>query len=279
MGKKSKILLGCLMIVIALLFLFPVIWIVSTSFKTETEVLRGGMSLIPQTPTLESFRDSLLNPATAKQMPILRWVLNSVIVAVAYTGINLLVSSMSAFAFARLEFKGRNVLFMLLLTTMMVPPIVTMVPLYKMMVEFKWVNTLLAMIFPGTANALAMFLIRQFMEGIPKDLDEAARIDGAGLFKIYSRVIMPICKPAVIVSGLFVMLGNWNDFLWPSIVTNSVDMRTLPAGLRVLQAANQTSYVKLAVAAVVSAVPIFIIYLFAQKYFIKGISMSGGVKG
>ena len=267
------------MIVIALLFLFPVIWIVSTSFKTETEVLRGGMSLIPQTPTLESFRDSLLNPATAKQMPILRWVLNSVIVAVAYTGINLLVSSMSAFAFARLEFKGRNVLFMLLLTTMMVPPIVTMVPLYKMMVEFKWVNTLLAMIFPGTANALAMFLIRQFMEGIPKDLDEAARIDGAGLFKIYSRVIMPICKPAVIVSGLFVMLGNWNDFLWPSIVTNSVDMRTLPAGLRVLQAANQTSYVKLAVAAVVSAVPIFIIYLFAQKYFIKGISMSGGVKG
>lgn len=279
MGKKSKVFLGCLMIVIALLFLFPVIWIVSTSFKTETEVLRGGMSLIPQIPTLESFRDSLFNPAVAKQMPILRWVLNSVIVAVAYTGINLLVSSMSAFAFARLEFKGRNVLFMLLLTTMMVPPIVTMVPLYKMMVEFKWVNTLLAMIFPGTANALAMFLIRQFMEGIPKDLDEAARIDGAGLFKIYSRVIMPICKPAVIVSGLFVMLGNWNDFLWPSIVTNSVDMRTLPAGLRVLQAANQTSYVKLAVAAVVSAVPIFIIYLFAQKYFIKGISMSGGVKG
>ena len=279
MRKIYNLLLKAIVIVIAILFVFPIAWIISTSFKGETEILRGGLALIPANPTLDTYKDSLFNPAFAKQMPILRWLFNSVIVALSFTAINLWVSSMSAFAFARLKFKGRTMFFMVFMITMMVPSIVTMVPLYRMMVKFKWIDNYLSMILPGTANAMSVFLIRQFMLGIPRELDEAARIDGAGLLSIYGRIIMPICKPAVIVSGLFAMLGNWNDFLWPSIVTNSVNMRTLPAGLRVLQAANQTSYGKLAVAAVISAVPIFIIYLFAQKYFIKGISMSGGVKG
>lgn len=266
------------LLVLALISIFPVLWILSTSFKSETEILRGGFALIPKAATFDQYRSALFDQAFASQLPILRWLFNSIFVAVCYTAITITVCSLSAFAFARLHFRGKHGIFMLLLTTMMIPSIVTMVPLYKMMVTFKWIDNYLSLILPGTANALAIFLLQQFMLGIPQDLDEAATIDGAGLFTIYWRIILPISKPALIVSALFVMMNNWNDFLWPSIVTNSPKMRTLPAGLRILQAAHQTDYGKLAVAAVISALPVFCIYLFAQKYFIKGISISGSVK-
>jgi len=282
MIKKSSIsqfILVLVLTVIAAAWIFPLLWILATSFKSEGEIISGVSLLWPHNPTLDTYDSALFDRNFADQMPVLRWFANSMLVASAYTLVMLFVSSMAAFAYARLEFRGRKVLFYLLLATMMVPQAVTLVPLYKMMVVFGWVNTYWALILPGVANVFAVFLLRQFMLGIPKDYDEAARIDGAGTFSIYFRIIMPLVRPALIVAGLFVFLMNWNDFLWPTIITNDVAMRTLPAGLRLLQGFLLTQYGKLAVASVISAVPVLIIFLFARQFFTKGLALSAGVKG
>jgi len=282
MIKKNNISQFILVLVLAVIvaaWVFPLLWILATSFKSEGEIISGSSTLWPQNPTLVTYDSALFDPNFASQMPVLRWFANSLFVATAYTLVMLFVSSMAAFAYARLEFRGRKPLFYLLLATMMVPQAVTLVPLYKMMVIFGWVNTYWALILPGVANVFAVFLLRQFMLGIPKDYDEAARIDGAGVFAIYFRIILPLVRPALIVAGLFVFLMNWNDFLWPTIVTNDVNMRTLPAGLRLLQGFLTTQYGKLAVASVISAVPVFIIFLFARQFFTKGLALSAGVKG
>lgn len=262
-----------------IVFAFPLLWILATSFRSETEILTGGFSLIPKNFTLDTYKMALLDSSFAKQMPIVRWFFNSVLIAAVHTFLMLAFSSLSAFSFARLSFKGKNVLFLSLMTTLMIPQAVTLVPLYKIMVLFRWTDRYMAMIFPGLSSVFALFLMKQFMMGVPTAYDEAAKMDGANLLTIYFKIILPLIKPSVVVCGLFVMLGSWNDFLWPSIVTNDIHMRTLPAGLGILQSANVTSYGKLAVAAVVSAVPVFAIYLMAQKYFSKGLSLSGGVKG
>lgn len=277
-GSRQIVLFFALLLAAAIC-LFPLLWILSTSFKSEGEIITGGFRLLPRHFTLETYCTALFDSQFASQMPILRWFFNSLFIAAAFTFLMLAVSSLAAFAYARLEFKGRKVLFYILLSTMMVPQIVTLVPLYRIMVALRWIDTYWSMIFPGVGSVFAVFLMRQFMLGIPKDFDEAAKIDGAGLFTIYYRVILPLIRPSLVVSGLFVFLSNWNDFLWPTVVTNKISMRTLPAGLRILQGFLTTQYGKVAVAAVVSAVPVFLIYLFAQRYFVKGLSLSAGVKG
>jgi len=265
--------------VLAILTIFPLLWILSTSFKSESEIITGGFHLLPKKFSLETYNSILFDNTFASQVPIFRWFFNSVFVAILHTIIMLIISSMAAYAYARLEFKGRKTLFYILLSTMMIPQSIIIAPLYSIMVNLKWINTYMALIFPGLSNVLAVFLIRQFMLGIPHEYDEAAKIDGAGLFSIFINVIFPLIKPSLVVTGLFVFLTNWNDFLWPTIVTNSVNMRTLPAGLRVMQGFLTTQYGKISVVSVISAAPVFIIYLFAQKYFRKGLSLSSGVKG
>jgi len=282
MIKKETVLQLALVVALALitvLWVFPLLWILSTSLKSEGEIIQGGLNLVPRDATLATYQAALFDSAFADQMPVLRWFMNSLIIAVAHTAVMLLVSSMAAFAYARLEFTGRTVLFYLQLSTMLVPQVVTLVPLYRMMVVLGWVNSYWAMILPGVGSVFAVFLLRQFMMSIPKDYDEAARIDGAGVFSIYFRIILPLVRPALIVTGLFVFLANWNDFLWPTIITSDVSMRTLPAGLRILQGFLTTQYGKIAVASVVSALPVFIIFLFARRYFTKGLSLSAGIKG
>ena len=265
--------------VLAIITILPLLWILSTSFKSESEIITGGFHLFPENFTLDTYKSILFDQAYASQVPVFRWFLNSLLVSAIHTGLMLLISAMSAFAYARLEFKGKKVLFYVLLSTMMVPQSVIIAPLYNVMVSLNWVNTYMAMIFPGLSSVFAIFLMRQFMLGIPKEYDEAAKIDGAGNFQIFVKVIMPLMKPSLVVTGLFVFLNNWNDFLWPTIITSSVEMRTLPAGLRVMQGFLTTQYGKIAAASVISALPVFVIYLFAQKYFQKGLSLSSGVKG
>lgn len=266
-------------IILAIIFVLPLFWILSTSFKNESEIITGGFNLFPSKITFKTYQEILFNNVYSEQVPVLRWFFNSLFVSCIHTILMLVISASSAYAYARLEFKGKNILFYLLLSTMMIPQIVIIAPLYKLMIWFNWVNSYQALIFPGLSNVVSVFLLRQFMLGIPNEYDESAKIDGADEFKIFLNIILPLIKPALFVSGLFVFLASWNDFLWPTIVTSSISMRTLPAGLRVVQGYLTTQYGKIAVVSVISALPVFIIYLFVQKYFAKGLYLSSGVKG
>jgi multiple sugar transport system permease protein len=274
--NRKEIIIFSVMTVIALAWIVPIFWILFTSLKSEAEAITGGFSLLPKEINFDAYKEVLF---LSTQAPVLRWFLNSLIIAITHTALVLTISSLAGFAYARLEFKGRDKIFYLLLSTMMVPPVVNLIPLYKITSIFGWVDTYWAMIFPAAGGVYGVFLLRQFMLGISSDYDNAARIDGASNFYIFIKIIIPMIKPALIVLALFTFMGNWNDFLWPTIVTNDVRMRTLPAGMRILQGVYDIEYAKLMAATVVSATPVFIIYLFVQKYFIKGISLSSGIKG
>ena len=234
-AQSRQILLFVFTAALAVIAILPLLWILSTSFKSESEIITGGFHLLPKKFTLDTYNSILFDKTYASQVPVFRWFLNSLLVSSIHTVLMLLISSMSAYAYARMEFKGKKIMFYVLLSTMMVPQSVIIAPLYNIMVKLGWVNTYMSMIFPGLSSVFAVFLMRQFMLGIPKEYDEAANIDGAGRFQIFIKVILPLMKPSMVVTGLFVFLNNWNDFLWPTIITSSVNMRTLPAGLRVMQ--------------------------------------------
>ena len=271
-GKRSRMIAFVILSVVAVSWSFPLIWIVLTSFKSEMEIITQH-TILPARWTLDSYRDVFTNPIYATQMPILRWVGNSLFIAGTHTVLMLIVSSLSAYAYSRLEFKGRDFLFILQLSTLMIPAVIKIIPQYRIMIRLHWVDTPWAMIFPGLGTAGTLFLLRQFMMGIPHELDEAAMLDGASKFRIFFDIILPQCVPSLIVSGMFVFLANWNDFMWPVVITNSIEHRTLTSGLKVLQTSMFNQYAKLAVAAVVSALPMVILYFVAQRYFVRGLTV------
>jgi multiple sugar transport system permease protein len=271
--RFGRVVLWLTLTALSLLWVAPIFWIVFTSFKTESEVVTSS-NVFPMVWTLSSYQDVLSSSTYASQMPVFRWLTNSLFIAATHTLLLLIVSSLSAYAYSRLNFKGKDILFVLQLSTLMIPAVIKIVALYRLMVVFSWVDTPWAMIVPDLGGVGVLFLLRQFMLGIPKELDEAATLDGAGKLRIFFNIILPQCKPPMIVSALFVFLANWNDFMWPVIVTNSIAQRTLPAGLKVLQSSMYNQYAKLAVVAIISALPIFLLYLVAQRYFMKGIALS-----
>ncbi len=211
--------------------------------------------------------------------PLLRWFLNSLVISVSHTLLVLTVVSLSAFAYSRLEFKGKKMLFSFLMGTMMFPAVVNLIPLYKIIDTLDWVNSPLAMIVPGAASVFNIFLVRQFMSNIPIEFDEAARIDGANDFQIFSKIILPLIKPVLLVVSLFAFTGSWNDFLWPSIVFSDIEKMPITPGLQLLQGMYQSQPTLLMAGAFVAIVPTFVLYLFAQKYFLESMSLSSGVKG
>jgi multiple sugar transport system permease protein len=270
--SKSKISVSTFIILLAIIWLVPFLWIASTAFKPENEVIDAVVYWIPKTFTLQNFRDIFSDTQNA---PILRWVFNSLFIAVVHTALVLFIDSLAAYAYARLEFKGKEAIFWILMSTMMIPTIINFIPNYVIVDRLSWVDTPIAMIVPGLAGVFGIFLLRQFFEGIPRELDESAKIDGAGVFKIYWKIIIPLSKPALVALALFTFMGNWNDFLWPLIVTNDAAQRTLPAGLSIFQGAYVALYGKLMAGALISAVPPLILFLVGQKYFVQGIAMSG----
>ncbi|MBS4179519.1 carbohydrate ABC transporter permease [Lederbergia citrea] len=260
---------------VGVLWIAPLIWILSTSLKPESAAISWPIRWIPETPTLKNYIDVISNTSEA---PILKWFVNSLFIAVSHTVLVLFIASLAAYAYSRLEFKGRDKIFWSLMATMMIPPIMNLIPAYSIVNFLGWIDTPWAMIIPGLGGVFGIFLLRQFFLGIPKELEEAAIIDGATLFQIYWKIILPLSKPALVVLALFTFMGNWNDFLWPLIVTNSIEMRTLPVGLSILQGTYNIQYAKMMAATFISAVPVLILFLLAQRFFVKGISLSG-VKG
>jgi multiple sugar transport system permease protein len=263
------------LVIVAVVWITPLLWIISTSLKPESQAISHPIRWIPETLTLGNYEAVISNTSEA---PILQWFWNSFFIATTHTILILLLNSLAAYAYARLKFKGRDFLFWSLMITMMIPPVINLIPVYSIVDYLGWVDTPWAMIIPGLGGVFGIFLLRQFFLGIPEELEEAARIDGATTFQIFWKIILPLAKPALVVVGLFTFMGNWNDFLWPLIVTNSVEARTLPVGLSILQGTYNIQYAKMMAATVFSAVPVIILFIFTQRFFVKGISLSG-IKG
>ena len=264
---------------ISIIFLIPLLWIFTSAFKVDVEINQaGGFLLFPKTWTLNSFKE-ILDPNN-KQLPIFRWYQNSILVSATHSFLAVLIYSMSAFAYAKLKFRGREIIFLVLLFLASFPAIINIIPLYRVMFNLRWLNTPMALIFPGLSGMFNIFLIRQFMYGIPDSLLESARIDGAGEGRTFVLIIMPLVRPILAAVALFTFIGNWNDFLWPSIVINNLDKLTLTAGLQLVKGIYGTTTIsKLSAVGVVAVLPMIIIYIFTQKFIISGISISSGVKG
>lgn len=251
--------------------LFPFIWMVSTSFKSPGEIFTQTPTFIPRQPTLDNFRN-LLNAAALG-----RSFLNSLIFAIGMTVLSLLCNAMAAYGFAKLSFPGREKLFSLLLLTMMVPGQVTMMPVFLILKTFGLLNTFTGLIVPGIASVFAIFMLRQFMRDIPEEILEAARIDGCSEFRIFFSVMMPLCRPILATLAIFSFIGSWNEFFWPLIIMLREEMQTLPVALANLNGQFNTDWGLLMAGSVLVVVPVILVFLTAQKHYIKGIA-AGGVK-
>ncbi|MFH5881274.1 MAG: carbohydrate ABC transporter permease [Candidatus Izemoplasmataceae bacterium] len=269
--KRKKRLSFTILSIISFFWVMPVIWVISTSFKSEREAVRGELNLIPREFSLEGYRFIF----TDDNHNILHYIRNSFIAATGHTLLYLLIASLAAYGYGILRFKGRDKIFWLLISTMMIPAVMNLIPLYSIMIRFEWLNRLQALIIPGLGGIFGIFLLRQFNLTIPRELIESAHIDGANNFQIYLRIILPLTKPALIVVGLFSFMGNWNDYLWPLIVLHDNSVRTLPVGLALMQGTYNIYYARLMAATVVSIIPVLALFLASQRFFIKGITMTG----
>lgn len=271
-----KIIGFAFLLIMAVIWIIPLLWGVVTSFKSEIELQTVGFKFLPIEWVLTNYTTLLVDNTST---PLVRWFTNSVVISVSHTLLVLIVVTLSAFAFSRLNFRGKHGLFAFLMATMMFPGVVNLIPLYKIIDVLGWVNSPIAMIVPGAAGVFNIFLVRQFMNNIPLEFDEAARMDGASDFQILGKVILPLIKPVLLVVALFSFTGSWNDFLWPSIVFNEIEKMPITPGLQLLQGMYQAQPTLLMAGALVAIIPTFILYLFAQKYFLESMSLSAGVKG
>jgi multiple sugar transport system permease protein len=265
----GRIVLYAVLIMIGLFFLLPLIWMFSTAFKPFVETLQP--TWIPQEPTLENFTSIFNDPS----IPVLRWFVNSLGVATAFTTLVVLLDSLAAYAYARMEFPGRNLLFGLLLATLVMPGIMFLVPNYVTIARLNWLNTYQGVIAPGLSGVFGVFFMRQFFQSIPRELEEAAYIDGASVWTTFFRVSLPLAKGAIATLAIITFLTSWNDFLWPLLILNDRELQTLPVGLATIQGQYTFDYGKLMAGAVVTAVPVLILYVFLQRYIIQNIAMTG----
>ncbi|MBP1649673.1 MAG: araQ [Bacteroidetes bacterium] len=265
----GSVVLHLAMYGLALITVAPFLWMLMTSFKTLPDILTYPPVWWPK----EFIVDNYVNAFSAA--PFGRFYFNSVVIAVAVTIGQIITCSMAAFAFARLRFWGRDVLFYIFLGTMMIPGQVTMIPGFMMLYWLGWIDSYAALIVPGLASAFGTFLLRQFFLTIPRDLEDAASIDGCGRFGLLWRIILPLSKPALATLAVFTFMGVFNDFLWALIVVNSEEMRTVQLGLAIFRDRYQTDWGQLMAASVTATLPILLVFFVAQKYFIKGITLSG----
>jgi multiple sugar transport system permease protein len=261
------------LILVALIIVLPLIWIFFTSFKTDSDAINNATAPIPNPFTIEAYQ-TLANG----QYPIFRWFLNSLAAGLLQTALILVTASMGAYALARLQFRGKNLIFAAIVLTLFVPPIIFLIPNYLIVQGFGWLDTILAITIPGAAGAFGIFFLRQFFIGLPGEIEEAARIDGAGDWRIFFQIILPLSRPAIATLAVLSFLANWNDFLWPIYVLLSSDTYTLQPGLSVLRGAYTTHYGVVMAGAVIAAVPVLILFSIAQRHIVDSVA-SSGLKG
>jgi multiple sugar transport system permease protein len=261
----SLVVLGA----IALAIVLPFVWMVFTSFKPEAQIAQFPPKLLPDDWTLGNYEN------VWSRIPFARLFLNSIILAGGVTAISLLLDAMAAYALSRLSFPGRDTIFILILVALMLPFQVTLIPLFVIVHDLGMLDSYSGLIVPRATNAFGIFLLRQFFLTLPKELDEAARIDGTSEFGIFWKIILPLSGPALATLAVFHFMYNWNDFLWPLLITTSTEMRTLPAGLALFVGQHVVEYGVVMAGAVLTILPLLVAFLFAQRYFIQGIAMSG----
>lgn len=265
----SRIVLYAVLILIGLFFLLPLVWMFTTAVKPYVETLQP--TWIPQNPTLENFRNIFNDPS----IPVLRWFFNSLGVATVFTLLVVMIDSLAGYAYARMDFPGRNALFGLLLATLVMPGIMFLVPNYLTVTRIGWLNTYQGVIAPGLSGVFGVFFLRQFFQSIPKELEEAAYIDGASTWTTFYRVSLPLAKGAIATLGIITFLASWNDFLWPLLIMNDRARQTLPVGLATIQGQYTFDYGKLMAGAAVTAIPVLILYIFLQRYIVQSVAMTG----
>lgn len=261
-----------LLTIFAIAALMPLYWMFTTSLKGQASYMRQPPQMIPLDPTLENFEQLFANPNMS------RWIFNSAFVTLSVTVLNIFFASLAGYAFAKLDFPGRRWFFWMYLAVMMVPFQVTMFPLFKLMVNLGWVNTYWALIVPASALPYNVFLMRQVIRSLPHEILDAGRIDGCNEFSLFWQIVLPMSTNGIAVMGIFTFVLTWNDFLWPLIILNSEQMRTLPIALSTFQSTYETNYGLLMAGGVIMAVPMFIMFFLFQRYFLQGVTF-GAVKG
>ncbi|MFP5115607.1 carbohydrate ABC transporter permease [Bacillaceae bacterium C204] len=278
MKKKtvSKFVSILFLLLMALIWVIPLLYTFLSSFKSEADIQSSAFTILPINWVIGNYQDVLFENTSA---PVAKWFINSLIISVSQTMLVLVIVSLAGYGYSRMKFKGRDAIFVFLMATMMFPAVVNLIPLYKIIDTLGWVNNYLAAIVPGSAAVFNIFLVRQFMQGIPIDFDESARVDGASDFQIFTRLILPLLRPVLTVVALFTFTASWNDFLWPSIVFNDIEKMPITPGLQLLQGMYALDVAHALTGALIAIVPTFILYLCTQKYFMDSLSLSSGVKG
>jgi multiple sugar transport system permease protein len=275
--KNSKIRASGLQIILytiltlyALITLIPFLWALSASFKPLSEIVNGGIHFIPKQWTFKNYRQIFV------QEPLLgRWLLNSVAIAVCVTILNLLFNSMAGYALARLQFWGKQFWFFLVLAVLAVPAQVTLIPTFLILKNLGWLNSYQGMIVPGMVNATFIFMMRQFFVNFPRELEEAAMLDGLTRFGIFHRIVLPLAKPALAAQTIFIFMASWNNFLLPVVILFEPEMFTLPLGLNSFKGEYVNYWNYIMAASVVFTLPVLGIYIFFNRYFIQGVTFTG----
>ncbi len=263
----AQLFLYLILLIGGLGMIFPFFWMVTSSLKHAADIYT--LSLIPSSPTLENFREVL------NRTEYVRWFVNSIIVAAITTVSVAFFDSLAGYALAKFQFPGSSVIFILILSTLMVPTEMLVIPWYMLSIELNWTDSYIGIMFPGLISAFGVFLMRQFFTGVPNDLIDAARLDGFNEFQIFWKIALPLVRPALAALCIFTFLGNWNAYIWPLIVTRSEDMRTLPVGIAFFSSEAQSSFHLIMAAAALATIPVLVIFIIFQRQIIKGIVLTG----
>ncbi len=266
-GRKA---LYVILVVYAIITVIPFLWALSSSFKTLGEIVSGSINFIPKDFTLDNYKQIF-----TREPLFGRWLFNSLFIATIGTLLNLLFNSMAGYALARLSFSGKKSIFLMILAVLMIPFQVTLIPNFLILKELGWLNSYQGMIIPGAVNATFIFMMRQFFINFPKEVEEAAAIDGLGRFGTFFRIVLPLAKPALAAQTIFVFMAFWNDFMRPLIILSDQDMFTLPLGLNSFKGQFISFWNYIMAASMVFTLPIIVLYAFFNRYFVKGIKFTG----
>ncbi|MBW4592302.1 MAG: carbohydrate ABC transporter permease [Brasilonema angustatum HA4187-MV1] len=266
-----KVLLYIVLTLYAIITLIPFLWALSASFKPLSEIVSGEPNFVPKNFTLDNYKQIFF------QEPLfLRWVFNSVVIAISVTVLNLLFNSMAGYALARLNFKGKRFWFFLILAVLAVPAQITLIPTFLILKALGWLNSYQGMIVPSMVNATFIFMMRQFFVNFPKELEEAAQLDGLKTWGIFRHIVLPLAKPALAAQAVFVFMGNWNNFLLPLVILFDPEMFTLPLGLNTFKGQFISYWNYIMAASMVFTLPALAIYAFFNRYFIESVTFTGG---
>ena len=263
----ARLFLYLILLLGGLAMIFPFVWMVASSLKHAAEIY--SLSLLPADPTLENYA------TVFRRTQFVRWFANSLVVAAVTTASVAFFDSLTGYVLAKYRFPGQQVIFVLILSTLMVPTEMLVIPWYLLSINLHWANSYWGIMFPGVISAFGVFLMRQFFQGVPNELLDAARIDGVSEFGLFWRVALPLVKPALAALCIFTFLGNWNAFLWPLIVTRTPEMRTLPVGIAFFSSEAGSAYELIMASAALATIPVLIVFAIFQRQIIRGIALTG----